>query len=60
VNGDFEDVVQPQTNVLVNRGARLNGAQGGNGSGRRRAYCDNLFGHKFSCAFVAFVFAGCR
>ena len=55
VNRDFQDVVQSQTNVLVNRSPRLNGAHGGNGNGRRRAYCDNFFRHKFS---VAFVFAG--
>ena len=53
VNGNFQDVVQSQTNVLVNRGAGLNGAHGGDGDRRRRAYRDNLFRHKFSCAFVS-------
>jgi hypothetical protein len=53
VNRDFQDVVQSQTNVLVNRSARLNRGHGGDG--RRCAYCDNFFRHKFS---VAFVFAG--
>jgi hypothetical protein len=53
VNRDFQDVVQSQTNVLVNRSARLNGAHGGNGDRRRSAYSDNLFRNKFSCAFVS-------
>jgi len=62
MNGDSNDIIEAQMNVLVNRGARLDRGPGGPGAAGR-VHRDNLPRHPFSWELVtscALMFVGFR